>query len=280
MQKGALKSGTSSNRLGSYVVCALLLHALVLYIAAQFPFPLADRADGLTPRLVELFQEPDARPVVRSEASDEANDAKAEFRSDRRNRVREQTRNPRVGQHQSDSSPRRSEPIPNSEDGLKTGPAQQLTLGDLTQLAQNPYKLDDSIREGGQTVLNTDGLSYASFLHRLSDAIYPAWVRHLRDASDTLHLEKNPSGIKGNSFVTRLGVEMDSQGNIVSVQVLKSSGVPEFDDAPKSAFWDKEPFANPPSQMFAQNENTVRFVYEFHFELRNSFFSIFPSISL
>lgn len=271
---------SSQSTVARRIFVGFTLLAILLHIAALYTFRYV-RWDSLSPgqvlpsQIVELFD--DKRPIVRSEESDDQSDDKAEFRSDRRNRVKEQTKSPRLGAYQQGG---RLTPQPESTEEGEGDPAPRLKLSDLLSLSQSPYDLDDKIRDGDDTVLNTDGIAYASFLNRISDSIYPTWVRHLKEATEQLGGPESKGSAIGSEFITRLGVEMDTSGNIVSMQILKSSGVPGFDDAPKSAFWDHEPFRNPPMQMFASNENTVRFVYEFHFQWKKSFFSILPSIPL
>lgn len=258
-----------------FTLLAVLLHIAALYSFRYIRWDRLSPAQVLPSQIVELFD--DKRPIVRSEESDEQTDAKAEFRSDRRNRVKEQTKSPRLGAYQRGG---RVIPQPETAEDGEGEAVSKLRMSDLLSLSQSPYDLDDKIHDGDETVLNTDSVAYASFLNRISDAIYPTWVRHLKEATEQLGGADSKGSAIGTEFTTRLGVEMDTQGNIVSMQVLKSSGVPGFDDAPKSAFWYHEPFRNPPMQMFASNENTVRFVYEFHFQWKKSFFSILPSIPL
>ena len=78
-------------------------------------------------------------------------------------------------------------------------------------------------------------------------------------------------------YVTKLTVVLNRNGEVASLRVLKGSGVHELDEAPKQAFWDSEPFPNPPTQMF-DDDGLVRFVYEFHFEWKSSGFNIVPLI--
>lgn len=258
-----------------FTLVAILLHIAALYSFRYVRWERLSPGEVLPSQIVELFD--DKRPIVRSEAADEQTDAKAEFRSDRRNRVKEQTKTPRLGAYQQGG---RSTPQPETAEEGEGDAAPKLRMSDLLTLSQSPYHLDDKIQEGEDTVLNTDSVAYASFLNRISDSIYPTWVRYLKEATEQLGGSESKGSALGTEFTTRLGIEMDTNGNIVAMQILKSSGVPGFDDAPKSAFWRHEPFRNPPMQMFASNENTVRFVYEFHFQWKKSFFSILPSIPL
>lgn len=264
--------------LGWFVLAALLLHSVLFYSVEKLELKLPSKAYA-PPQIVELFK--DERQVVQSLQRDDGSDAKAKFRSDARNRVAEETRATRRGQYQDRNTARaQRDELPADKDGLSPKSPRDLSLKDLTQLAQSPHEVDKAVREGDQTMLNTDSVYYASFMNRITDAIYPAWMRHLRAAGEALKLDRNPSAIDKPAYITRLSVEMDSSGNILSVQVIKSSGIREFDDAPKAAIWDKEPFRNPPSQMFADNQDTFKFEYVFTVEMQKSFFSIFPQVEL
>ena len=78
-----------------------------------------------------------------------------------------------------------------------------------------------------------------------------------------------------NLYVTKVKVMLDENGDVVSINTIKSSGIREIDEASKKAFWDMEPFPNPPFKM-ASNEELLPLVFEFQFEYKNSFFGIVP----
>lgn len=137
----------------------------------------------------------------------------------------------------------------------------------------SPNQLAADIPVGHSTLLNTDMVLHASFLNRVSDEIYGSWVSKVREAADRIHA--SGGRLSENLYITKLAIEMDEEGRVVSIELLKSCGLDAIDQAPKSAFWESEPFPNPPSQM-KQKDGGFRFVYEFHFEYKSSVFNILP----
>src|SRR5690606_16073641 len=142
-------------------------------------------------------------------------------------------------------------------------------LHDLMTLGSRPNRLPEDVAEGPGTVLNTDPVRYASFINRVADEIYDPWVQHARRAVETLYVAG--AGLDSRTYITKVTVVMNRRGEVASLRILKSSGVSELDEAPKKAFWQAEPFPNPPAQMF-DADGLVRFVYEFHFEWKSSGF--------
>jgi TonB family protein len=72
-----------------------------------------------------------------------------------------------------------------------------------------------------------------------------------------------------NDYVTKIAIEIDTDGNLREVRLLESCGVPLLDDAPKKAFWDAQPFRNPPKGLF-QGEPTFIIPFQFHYQWRTS----------
>jgi TonB family protein len=141
------------------------------------------------------------------------------------------------------------------------------------RVGSSPQKLPDDIAVGDQTVLETEGVLYASFLNRIADEIYDSWIHHIRLAMDTFVVEGKK--LPPKEYITRLAITMDESGRVLAIRVLESSGVGVLDEAPKKAFWEKDPFPNPPEQM-RREDGSFQFSYGFRFELRTSTFSIVP----
>jgi hypothetical protein len=137
----------------------------------------------------------------------------------------------------------------------------------------SPNQLAADIPVGNSTLLNTDAVLHASFLNRVSDEIYGSWVHKVREAAD--RIRATGGKLSENLYVTKLAIEMDDDGKVVSIEMLKSCGIDSIDQAPKSAFWESDPFPNPPS-LLRQKDGGFRFVYEFHFEYKSSSFNILP----
>jgi hypothetical protein len=142
----------------------------------------------------------------------------------------------------------------------------------IFHVSRSPNALPDDIAHGDETVLNTDRYRFASFTNRIADEIYQPWVDSVRMAHENLvRAGHEPSA---SFYLTRLGVTLDADGQVVAIKLLKGCGIDEFDEAPRSAFWEIGQFSNPPAALLAE-DGWVQFVYEFHLELKGSIFRIF-----
>lgn len=146
-------------------------------------------------------------------------------------------------------------------------------LKNLLKLGRSPHALSKDIPYGNQTLLNTDKVRYASFINRIADEIYSPWVDAAEKALKDFVVERR--SIEPNLYITRLRITLDNAGSVQGIQVLQSCGISELDEAPKRAFWDAEPFPNPPGQLL-DSDGFIRLTYEFQFEWKNSGFNIIP----
>lgn len=266
-----------SHSLGWFFLFALLFHLGLTKIPLLPPDPPRPNvAESEKP--VELTPY-DAKtdldlPVVRTEKAEEPaeDDGKpARFAGEFRNRVKEETQAQRKGKFQEST---RIPTVPFSAgpgEGGSPGPS----FSDLLAFPQSPNALPGDITKGGRTLLNTEPVMYAGFINRVADEIYDAWVSHAGSAIERIYA--GGKRLESTVYVTKITVVLNRDGGVASLKVLKSSGIRELDEAPKKAFWDAEPFPNPPSQMF-DDDGLVRFVYEFHYEWRSAGFNIVPLI--
>lgn len=223
------------------------------------------------------------RQVVQTSRRDQVpsgSDAAAKYLADSANRVQKETRAPiqdRFREARGGASAKRGdvskegeEPVPGDRP-----PDGWLGLGDLLpQLGASPDSLKD-MEEGADTLLNTDAFAYASFLNRIANDIYDPWRRYASKAADDI-ARKNGK-LEANEYITRLSVQLTPDGYVTAISVKKSSGIPALDEATKRAFWESEPFENPPHQMFGKEEMAV-LPYEFHFHVQSSSFRVLPGV--
>lgn len=261
---------------------AFLIAALAHWALRDLPSPLNQALRGIVDKRTEEKEIPpielekwdkQKRIVQSSKAAKEdaeAKDKEAHYGGEFRNRVSKETQSPFRGRF-AEGAPR---PIPRQPSGETGEDGGQPTLQDLMAFGGSPHALRDDVQPGNQTVLNTDPVKYAGFINRIADKIYNPWVSFAREAVGRIY--DGGKTLEANTYITKLQVVMDSDGSVRAIQTVASSGVEELDEAPKKAFWEVEPFTNPPGQMF-KKESVVRFIYEFHFEWRNSGFSIIPS---
>lgn len=216
----------------------------------------------------EIVLEPwtDPRQIVetsRGVEQEQRDKTAARFGAEFRNRVAEEMQSPLHGKFREGG---RGEPR-DPEGALPP------SLSDLTPFGRNPHVLPKDIPLGPRTLLNTDPVLYASFINRIGEEIYDPWNRYVRGVLDWLGYRGRK--IESDVYITKLMVVIDREGSVTAIQTLESCGISELDETPKKAFWDMEPFPNPPEQMFKE-ENTAKFIYEFHIDLKRSFFNIRP----
>ena len=170
---------------------------------------------------------------------------------------------------------------PNQKEGGKKGPKIDLdkelpkvptlsalvpTLGRTGSLAGSP-SMDyvEGVREGDGTFLNTKEFKYATFIHRVSESVYPYWDNYLH----TEYRRRDPTrriyGQKDRATVVRL--EIGPEGDVLAVQVQESSGVTFLDDVIVRAIEVAQPFPNPPEAM-ADEDGVIRLSYRFVVVLR------------
>lgn len=278
--------GQDTKILGWTIAVALLVHWLVLQIALPPDSILStqtaqNKKDD--PILLEHYPESARKPVVQtSKATEQEEDSKepAKYFGEFKNRVKKEVQSAIKGLFQEGERPsgEGGDGGSDSEDEFaersgKAGKAGALGMRELMNFARSPQALPKEISEGTQTLLNTDKVLYASFMNRIADEIYQPWVRFGQDAlHDVLSQGRK---IEPNLFITKLLVTMNQYGEVTAMTVMKSSGIPELDEAPKKAFWKIARFPNPPSQLF-DTDKFVRLTYEFQFEWKSSGFNIVP----
>ncbi len=284
-----------------YLIAAMLFHA-VLWRSVQFVVPSLKLPSFLaanrTPAPIEIenLDELTKRQVVKTDAVEfdkKLLNKKARFAGEIDNRVEKESVSPTTGkflpggialrrgqsaaQAQPEAKAKEMVGTPNGDipqsDLSQWRRSDEIGMSDLMAYGASPYKLPSDVAEGANTVLNTDGVTYASYINRIADEIYGPWVENAQSASRQLMDQKR--NLDESTYVTKLGVTLSETGSVLGIQTIKSSGIELFDEASKKAFWAAEPFPNPPAQLFSK-ERRIHLVYEFHFEWKSSFFSVFP----
>ncbi len=267
-----------SGTLGWFVTLAILLHALFLSRPApESLFSPSAKKGADVP--IEIARMSDF-PIVQTERSEkQSKPKKPRFAGELDQQVEKETRSPRTGRlssggRNSTSPGQKAESADEQADeSVTAGQPGSPSLRDLMPSA-SPNSLPDDIALGEQTILETEGVGYASFLNRLAEAIYQPWVDNARAAIGEVY--RAGGKMEGHLYITRLQIELDDEGEVVAIQTLKSSGIESLDEAPRRALWDRGPYLNPPKQM-RQADGHLRFVYSFHFEWKSSLFNIVPS---
>lgn len=225
----------------------------------------------MSPKDLDVFR----KPVVQTSQIKEGikSQEKADYAGEFDQRVEQQTQSPITGAFREGKGISPEENIDIEGKGGESPSQRVLALREFMDFGRSPHALSKDIPFGNQTILNTDKVRYASFVNRIADEIYHPWVEAAeRVARDYLTGRRK---IEANLYITRLRITLDEEGAIQGIQVLDSSGILELDEAPKKAFWEMEPFPNPPDQL-VENDGFVRLTYEFQFEWKNSVFNIIP----
>ena len=228
-----------------------------------------------SPIEIETFTPDKRKPVVQTSKSHEEDSSSepAQLAGEFKNRVKKETQSQLTGPFQEGKVGGGKEESTSEEGDLSMPQGQGPNFSELMVMGRSPHFLSDKIEKGNQTILNTDKVLYASFINRIAEEVYQPWVRNIGDSLKQIGaLGKK---LENNIYVTKLNVSMDKRGEITGIQVLSSSGVQAIDEAPKRAFWEVEPFPNPPMQLI-EEDGYIRLVYEFHFEWKSSGFNIVP----
>jgi len=260
-----------------YLGLAFFIHGLLLLIV----FPTThwiQPLSALKDRAIEIISPEDLaslrKPVVKNSQLKEkqTSEETARFSGEFEQRVEQETQSPVKGQFQ-EGEIFKSKESPELEGEGENSKGEEKSLKNFLTFGQSPNSLPKDIPYGNQTVLNTDKVRYASFINRIADEIYQPWVEAAERALHEYVLGHRK--MEPNIYITRLKVTLNAEGSVTGIQVMDSCGVSELDEAPKKAFWESEPFPNPPNQLF-EKDGYVRLTYEFQFEWKNSGFNIIP----
>ena len=256
---------------------AFFIHGFLLLIV----FPTThwiQPLSALKDRAIEIISPEDLaslqKPVVKTSQLKEkqTSEEPARFSGEFEQRVEQETQSPVKGLFQ-EGDIFKSKESPEVEGEGEGSKSEGKSLKNFLTFGQSPNSLPKDIPYGNQTVLNTDKVRYASFINRIADEIYQPWVEAAERALHEYVLGNRK--MEPNIYITRLKVTLNSEGSVTGIQVMDSCGVSVLDEAPKKAFWESEPFPNPPNQLF-ENDGYVRLTYEFQFEWKNSGFNIIP----
>jgi hypothetical protein len=253
------------------ILIAIGLHLLVGKYAGDLFREDQKQAQKQEEKPIEIAPFKDDRQIVhtdRVEDNEKLKDKTARFGGLYKNRTEKETQSPIRDRFRSGgpTAPK----LPDFGNEKKIG---GMTMHDLMPFGSSPDQLPDDIAPGNETVLNTDPVLYASFMERVADMIYDSWRRNLDTAAEAMALRGKK--ITPHTFVTRLIVTMNREGDVTAIEVIQSCGSPEIDDAPKQAFFRNSPFRNPPSQL-VQKDGYIHLPYQFTFDVRSSNLFVAP----
>lgn len=209
---------------------------------------------------------------------------KAEFSSDRVQRVleeskaaqtgktqnRQQTQNEKNLNNKTTSYNKKINPMLNphkwvindfnNSETSKNEPQKQ--QNDLSPSTIGEY-ISDNVKVGDFTALNTDRNMFYSFFTRIEDAVRPKWESEVEDTLALL--QKSNLHISQKQFKTRIDILLTSDGKYYKAVLLKSSGVHGLDQAIINAFKEAQFFPHPPQEMIG-SDGLIKLEYVFHVE--------------
>lgn len=109
---------------------------------------------------------------------------------------------------------------------------------------------------GDVTNLNTAEYKYYGFYHRIRQRLEQYWGASIQEKARNL-LREGRNIADEEDLITSLRITLDSEGEIVAISLLGSSGVRELDEAAIESFNDAGPFPNPPKGMVKNGRVTL-----------------------
>jgi TonB family protein len=144
-------------------------------------------------------------------------------------------------------------PGPKAPDSEKTG---------------DPSQSDDYLKDvntGMQTLLSTREFVYYSYYARIKEAIRQHWEPNVREKVKIIY-RQGRSIASAKDRVTQVLVTLNSNGDLIRVEVLTQSGVEQLDSAAVDAFKAAAPFPNPPKGM-VEPDGTIKIRWDFVLEV-------------
>lgn len=144
------------------------------------------------------------------------------------------------------------------------------TPGDAAQPAEKvgeATSTDDYLKDmqkGIQTLLSTREFVYYSYYARIKQQISQYWEPSVRERVKIIY-RTGRSIASAHDRITQLLIVLNSNGELVRVEVLGQSGVHDLDDAAVEAFRNAAPFPNPPKGMI-DKDGLVKIRWDFILE--------------
>ncbi len=114
----------------------------------------------------------------------------------------------------------------------------------------------DKVPVGEVTHLNTIEYKYYGFYHRIRQKLEQFWGRSIHEKAEEM-VRNGRRLIASEDLITALQITLNSQGEIVDIKVLGTSGVKELDDAAIESFNEAGPFPNPPRDLVVNDRVTL-----------------------
>ncbi|MCS6838049.1 MAG: hypothetical protein NZ480_04305 [Bdellovibrionaceae bacterium] len=123
-----------------------------------------------------------------------------------------------------------------------------------------------TVEVGEFTALNTDRFTFYTFFERIESSIRFIWEGRVRKVLGTFGSDIKRL-LPTNYASTIIEVQLNSEGRVVKILLLKSSGVSALDEACAYAFWEVKEFKNPPKELI-ESDGLIHLRYQFIVYLR------------
>lgn len=131
----------------------------------------------------------------------------------------------------------------------------------------NPSQTDDYLKEvnrGMQTLLSTREFVYYAYYSRIKESLRQHWEPTVREKVKIIYRTgRNIASAKDR--ITQVLVILNSNGELLRIEVLSASGVTDLDAAAVEAFQNASPFPNPPKGM-VEKDGTIKIRWDFVLE--------------
>jgi TonB family protein len=135
-------------------------------------------------------------------------------------------------------------------------PGQEKGDLDSEALVSSTNDYVDKVPIGEVTHLNTVEYKYYGFYHRIRQKLEQFWGRSIHEKAEEM-VREGRRLIASEDLITALRITLNSEGEIVDIKVLGTSGVKELDDAAIESFNEAGPFPNPPRDLVVNDRVTL-----------------------
>ena len=156
---------------------------------------------------------------------------------------------------------------PNSERKIEEKKPEKkldMSLMERSLASLNPSATDDylpDVDDSNETLLNTKQFVYYSFYARIKEQLRMYWSQHLQRTFEQRY-RTGQQALADRDLVTKLTIQLRTDGELKRVFVVSSSGYPDIDEAAVKAFEQASPFPNPPRGMI-ERDGSVKLRWDF-----------------
>ena len=217
------------------------------------------------------------KPVVNSEDSPDSRRPKADAFLGRRDQTVEKETKARSGnEFQAAESPAKTgapqennpaQKLSMADLALDSHPRGHWSLGETTAFegmtSSDSYSNDylPDVSQGARTMLSTREYQFFTYIERIRKAVASLWQEDVQRRIDALWTTGRPLNV-GEDLITKLVINLDADGNVKEVSVIRSSGSRTIDHAGESVFRRVGVFPNPPKGIVGESGTiTLRWVF-------------------